>query len=509
MSALAECNRAVANAIASHLYAVMSTRRIAEMMACTCEQAREAYAFSVCDIVREECEVGLSQFMKHSKDDDGVHAWQYALDLSAAVDAHAVGDIAIVCRGHDLDAAEGVRPHVLGAALTLNGDVIDWAVESTYDDDPRILTFPTFTSQLPLMLAWLAPDAQIGVTLFLRSLPPAAIAPDTHVRILTDALYFDAPAVQASVIAALNTHHAQSCGNAVWTLRRTDDDEPRLQLLTQRVPASVATLYAHKALLPDVHGREKRQCDSEPDDTDEVRDTDARSTDAQDARGGDDAPSSTTPLKDESAGLCDDMDMFNDEFYASGMSTNAMQHVQSFFDASGLAYDGLNAGEVDDTMANAAASIGGDANAHTEGAVAHAEESSAPSPSLPPPREVENTTSNDADELYAVESEYATRVLCGLSDMSIEAYARFVRQRAAKHASLLAQQQRHVRDAYACAQVRECVDQFVSSELVGALVEPGAPAVTKEDAAPSTSMDAIMMDDAPPSSRVEAASPCV
>lgn len=220
----------------------MDAREIMRLWECSEEQARQSYTFGTCDAVYTEVEEGLSHFVERAT---GLHAleWHFELtprlacsktvdSVTSAHDACALADISILCRGDATSPDKGLRAHVCGVALVLDGHVIDMAAHVANQSDPRVLEFPRFTTKCPLITEWLHPDASLRVVVYLSSLPPSFITPTQHVRIIADAMFFDVRALERdltsseTLVWSLSPNPVMAC-----VMPTTTEDAPRLTLM--------------------------------------------------------------------------------------------------------------------------------------------------------------------------------------------------------------------------------------------------------------------------------------
>lgn len=177
----------------------MTVQSAMGILECDEEQALHAHELGMCDAISTEVERGLARFVGATRDVLGVAAWHYELDWATVLDGGVAGlaNINVLCRG-DMTAAGGLRPHVCGLVLTLDGAPLDWGRHMAGRRDQRVLEFPYFTTLTPLVLAWLPAGSVLGVKVYLASEPPAgAISPHKHVRIVADGLAFNAAGVAA------------------------------------------------------------------------------------------------------------------------------------------------------------------------------------------------------------------------------------------------------------------------------------------------------------------------
>lgn len=222
----------------------MDVRAVMKQWECNEVQARQAFSLGLCKAVRVEVERGFATFLVAATGEHGLE-WHYKLTPARAVsatlgvelpaaDAAALANINVLCRGHSTDSATGLRPHVSGIALRLDGHTIDWAEPMRNHADPRVIEFPLFTNAAPLMTRWLRPGADLRVVIYFSSAPPATIRATEHVRIIADAVYFDDAAL-AAVLATARSSRAPTVTR--WTM----SPQPIMLTCADATPEVVAT----------------------------------------------------------------------------------------------------------------------------------------------------------------------------------------------------------------------------------------------------------------------------
>lgn len=187
----------------------------------TCSRASALRAWSPlsddtpnsCSAVVEEISDSLVRFIEERPStrigDHGGVEWHFALEPRACVlttlsrqtdsgtpaNPDALANITILCH-------KQLRKWIGGISLVLDGHVLDWAAhDPSQPEDPRVLVFPSFVMQAPLLVRWLSPTADLRIVLHLRALSGQHVRP-AHATFSADAVYFDAAAVTSLLARA-------------------------------------------------------------------------------------------------------------------------------------------------------------------------------------------------------------------------------------------------------------------------------------------------------------------
>jgi hypothetical protein len=117
-------------------------------------------------------------------------------DSGTPANPDALANITILCH-------KQLRKWIGGTSLVLDGHVLDWAAhDPNQPEDPRVLVFPSFVMQAPLLVRWLSPTADLRIVLHLRALPGQQHVRPAHATFSADAVYFDAAAITSLLARA-------------------------------------------------------------------------------------------------------------------------------------------------------------------------------------------------------------------------------------------------------------------------------------------------------------------